>query len=526
MCQLDAIRECKKIKLLKRALKTLPKTLDETYARVLSNIPEDYVEDVRRVLQCLICAFHPLDLREVADIVAIDPAEPYYHPEDRYSAPRELLSVCSGLVCIRTSKRGGGRYGGEQFDIEELRFAHFSVKEYLVSDRVNLSSASKYKLDEVSSHETLANLCISYLLQFEGHKYDRQSAMTTSDPEAQASWEEQSEKEAEGHFEDLTLWETNPFAPYAAMLWSMHLRAAQLDEMTPLYSKSIKLIVNPALPDQIVNYRNWFMDSMYGTLKGLGTYGNRKRIDPVYYASLLVLDHHVSQLLEGGESADSMGPSGTALKVAASKGHKPIVQLLLKMGADVNAQEVRFEEYGTYASKTALHAAIEEGHEDTALVLLDHGAAVNTWLKKNSIVNLTRANTPLEVAVLRRNTPLVKILLDRGADMGDALRIVCIHVGDVSLARLLLEKGADPWSPQNQGLLDQAIMKKNEPLQQLLVEYGANVAGVDYGFVRFAIEDPDMDEKDIEDYIVRTKAMLAQVEKRPKPSIAMPDRVG
>ena len=35
----------------------------------------------------------------------------------------------------------------------------------------------------------------------------------------------------------------------------------------------------------------------------------------------------------------------------------------------------------------------------------------------------------------------------------------------------------------------------------------------------------DVDESEIEDYIVRTKAMLAQVERRPKPSTAAPDIV-
>lgn len=144
VCQLDVIRECKKTKLLRTALKTLPKTLDETYERILFNIPDDYIEDVRRVLQCLICAFEPLDIQEVAELVAIDTAKPYYHPEGRYSTPRELLSVCSGLVSTRTSKRGGGSAWSSGFDIEELRLAHFTVKEYLVSDRVSLGPASKY----------------------------------------------------------------------------------------------------------------------------------------------------------------------------------------------------------------------------------------------------------------------------------------------------------------------------------------------------------------------------------------------
>lgn len=546
MCQLNVVRECKKIRLLRRALKTLPKTLDETYERILSNIPEDYIEDVQRVLQCLICAFHPLDLREVAEIVAIDPAEPYYHPEDRYSAPRELLSVCSGLVCTRTSRRRGGRYNWREFDIEELRLAHFSVKEYLVSDRVGLGSASKYKFDGLLCHATMADLCISYLLQYEEGIHDRWSVTTNSNLEAQESGDKQPDPEADRHFHDLMLCESSPFAPYAAMFWSMHIRAARLDDTKPLCPKILKLIGDPVLLDRIVSYyRQWFDAMLTFTLQHFGIQGDPKAKDPlvyplgakfspVYYASLFGLDYHVRQLLEAGECVDSMGPSGTALVAAASKGHKPVVQLLLKMGANVNAQEVCEKERDgrIILSLTALHSAIHEGHEDIAHILLNHGAAVSTrrivYGHPTSVMN----NTPLQEALSRRRTSLVRDLLDRGADvtvaggyMGDALKIACMHLGDASLARLLLERGADPCSPQGPKMLNGAIKWKNEPLQQALVEYGADVALVDFDYIRSYMDRGEMDESEMEDYIGRIKSMLAQIERRPKPSIATPDIV-
>ncbi len=549
MCQLDVIRGCKKTKLLRRALRTLPKTLDETYERILSNIPDDYVEDVRRVLQCLICSFHPLDVKEVADIVAINTGKPYYDPEDRYSTPRELLSVCSGLVSTRTSERKGGKYRYEEFEIEELRLAHFSVKEYLVSDRVSLSSASKYKLDEASCHGTLANLCISYLLRYGEDIYDRQSVTKTSDPEAQESWIEQPETESDGHFEDLMLCEISPFAPYAAMFWSTHLRAARIDDTTPLYPKSMALVVDPALLDQIVDYhRNWFDANSLSTLRFLGIDGNCRgktpvryplnaSISPVYYTSLLGLDYHVGQLLEAGESANSMGPRGTALVVAASYGHKSTVQLLLEKGANVNAQVWEKRRDGTSVlTGTALHSAIEEIHEDIVHILLDHGAAVNTKrIIEGGVSGSIRTNTPLQAAVSRRSTSQVQNLLDRGADvtvaggyLGDALDIACNYVEDVCLARLLLEKGADPHCSQWHGpnALTVAIERNNGPLQRLLIEYGADVALVDFDHISYWLQKyPHKGASEIEHYLAQTKAMLAQVGRRPKRSITMPGSV-
>ena len=405
------------------------------------------------MLQCLICSFHPLDVKEVADIVAIDTAEPDYDPENGYSSPRELLSVCSGLVSTRTSKRRTSEDEDSELEIEELRLAHFSVKEYLVSDRVNLGLASKYKLDEVSCHRTLADLCISYLLQFEEEVYDRWSVTKTSDPKAQESRVEQS-KTQNAHFQDNHLCEEYPFAPYAAIFWSFHFRAAGLDDTTPLYPKSIKLVADSALVDRVVNYyRYWFGRKDFGYLHR----GHRRdfirsplesKISPVYYASLLGLDFHVSHLLGAGESANSTGPSGTALAVAASRGHKSTVQLLLKVGADVNAREVlRKERNGLcILAKSALHSAIDGSHEDIAHVLLDHGAAVNTKRIVDGFTDSIFTNTPLQEAVCLGNTSLVRNLLDRGADvtvegsyLGDALGIASIRVPDLYLVRLLLK---------------------------------------------------------------------------------------
>jgi hypothetical protein len=44
-CQLDALENCLDYRTLQRAVVSLPKTLDETYARVLRGIPEEYKQN-------------------------------------------------------------------------------------------------------------------------------------------------------------------------------------------------------------------------------------------------------------------------------------------------------------------------------------------------------------------------------------------------------------------------------------------------------------------------------------------------
>lgn len=43
-CQLTALEKCLTVKMLKAALETLPRSLDDTYARILENISPDLTE--------------------------------------------------------------------------------------------------------------------------------------------------------------------------------------------------------------------------------------------------------------------------------------------------------------------------------------------------------------------------------------------------------------------------------------------------------------------------------------------------
>ncbi|QAU34587.1 ankyrin repeat domain-containing protein [Janthinobacterium sp. 17J80-10] len=87
-----------------------------------------------------------------------------------------------------------------------------------------------------------------------------------------------------------------------------------------------------------------------------------------------------------------------ALMVAAYKGNRSAVELLLAKGAEVNRP-----------NWTALHYAAAAGKNDIVQMLLDRGADVNA-----SSPNKT---TPLMMAAGEGHIMTVKLLLDRGAEL-------------------------------------------------------------------------------------------------------------
>lgn len=70
-CQLDILERCLDYEELQRALHSLPQTLDETYSRILANIPEERREQAIRLLQFLVYSERPLTIQEAVDAIAI-----------------------------------------------------------------------------------------------------------------------------------------------------------------------------------------------------------------------------------------------------------------------------------------------------------------------------------------------------------------------------------------------------------------------------------------------------------------------
>jgi hypothetical protein len=188
---LETLKRCRKKKALLEALESLPKTLDDTYERILTNIDKDYQEEARRALMWLAFSQRPLRIEEVAEAAVVDPErDSPFDPEERlHDSCNDIVEILGSLVTVSwksvsgdassdtwviagdaTSDNRNGDWPGE-----EIRLAHFSVKEYLLSDRVEKSSASGFKATSVEADYFISASCLLYILH-----YDESDSKATS----------------------------------------------------------------------------------------------------------------------------------------------------------------------------------------------------------------------------------------------------------------------------------------------------------------------------------------------------------
>lgn len=158
-----------KVSTLRTALRQLPKTLDETYNRILNNIPEEYHNDTRLVLQLLSFSGRPVKLYEVAEFLTFNPETDQYDAMERLGDPMDILDICSSLVMVyeHSEMADEGKVKSEDSG-KEVRFAHYSVKEYVVSERITDTASSYFHISAADSHRVISKRCVSYMQHFSG----------------------------------------------------------------------------------------------------------------------------------------------------------------------------------------------------------------------------------------------------------------------------------------------------------------------------------------------------------------------
>ena len=347
-CQFESLKRCPRSEShLDHCLRSLPRTLDETYERMLCNIDEGLTEEARQILTLLCFSSRPLTVAELIDGIAVDLNEPAgLDPRRRLQDVDDLLEICPGLIDIKAEAADEMlSMTDEDTKIENetpvVRIAHFSVQEYLESDRIKQQRAMAFGLSHASAHTQIAQIFLVYL---------------------------QEPSLSSGNL-DQTKLEEFPLARFAARSWFHHFNKA--DRKSPLLDNlALRLF-----QDRQRSFSTWVRLHDVDGPRGDFQPNLSDIASPLYYASFLGLERIVCGLLNfcQNNTADTQdlvnvqgGFFGNALQAASSEGHDKVVQMLLDAGADVNAQG------GDYGN--ALQAASSFGHETVVRKLLAAGA--------------------------------------------------------------------------------------------------------------------------------------------------------
>ncbi|KAH8983654.1 hypothetical protein EDB92DRAFT_1759443, partial [Lactarius akahatsu] len=165
-CQLEVLQKCLPQN-VQRVLRELPNTLDETYERMLREIGKVNPDQAYRLLQCLTVATRPLYVDELAEVLALDfnrtkAGIPVLNSDWRWDDEQQgVLSTCSSLIVVVVVVDDG------YSETRVVQFAHFSVKEFLTSDRLAKLAAdcSRFHIRPEPAHTVIAQACLAILLR-------------------------------------------------------------------------------------------------------------------------------------------------------------------------------------------------------------------------------------------------------------------------------------------------------------------------------------------------------------------------
>jgi ankyrin repeat protein len=449
--------------------------LDETYDRILREISKANPDQAYRLLQCLAVATRPLGVDELAEILALNFSEtdkgiPALNKGWRWDDERQsVLATCSSLIVIVE----------DSLKTPVVQFSHFSVKEFLTSDRLSEIKAniSRFHIHLEPAHTVITQACLAILLQ------------SDHDNEAKS---------------------TSPLSSYAAQHWVDH---AQFGNVSLRVEDGMRRLFDPAKSYFIAwlnthnldhEWTSFLRDDLYSRQRSgsskpeIASLGEDDAALCLYYAALcgfrdltnhfltsypqhinasvgfnksplvaaLHVRHiHVAELLHQHGAVLPIGYEGrTLLHAASNDGLVDIAQWLVHIGADANAQE--------YDHRTPLQLAAARGHLEIVRILLGHVVDVN-------VAAGTDNRTPLHEAA--GHVGIMRLLIENGADVNarDQRQSTALHhAWSAETAQLLIEHGAD-INARDESLstaLHLASTSDGNPeTAQFLIEHGADV---------------------------------------------------
>jgi len=380
-------------------------------------------------------AVRPLCVEELAEVLAFE-FDTAQGAVPRYCAgwqsndqEKAMLSTCSSLIAIV-----------DDHGYQVVQFSHFSVKEFLMSDRLtsSLGDFSRYQINPRPAHTILTQTCLGCLLH-RGNRMDEESVKDF------------------------------PLAEYVARHWIAH---AQFDGVASDVRDGMESLFDIDKP----HFAEWV--GIYNIDEGSFRRWSPSIIPtPLYYSALCGFPDLVEYLaIKHPQHVNAIGGCYKfPLFAALVMNHFWVAEILIKHGANVDIRGM--------GERTPLHDAIT----DVSMVqlLLNHGTDVNC--RRNDDLH-----TPLHLAAWYGGVEVAWVLLEHEPDVNsrddNGLTPLHLLIADgyfdkdgaldfTQFTQLLLEHGADVntrtkdgWTP-----LHSAAFYGMLKVVRVLLDHGANV---------------------------------------------------
>lgn len=343
-CCLDQIGKMRSDRAIKATLVSLPRTLEGTYERILSQILKEDEGMAIGVLRWLVYNWSPMTLDQIMEGIAVEIGKTTIDHENKSNDPEDIMDVCRGLISMDNKSR-------------KLRLAHFTVKEYLVSTDISQGPVADYYMPPGTSNAELTKVCLTYLM------FDDFGAGAC--PTMEVSMDRHERYPLYGYAADSLYFHISDYTKNGA------------DETLD------KLLLQFFLHDKdFGNFAGWSQANM-GFQRYLQIHPKKT---PLYCASILGLNQVVVELLGAGADvneycgSDRDFSSQTSFRLAGGRpligaiigGHEDTVRLLLENGANPNLPPNPNEPSSRLG--VPIFAAGSRGSAKCLQVLMDHGA--------------------------------------------------------------------------------------------------------------------------------------------------------
>lgn len=275
---------------------------------------------IKTAIQWLICVDEPLTPEELLELCLTDPTRaPYVQEKDR-EPMKDIFHILSPLIEII--------FESSRYDVwtrTTVVLSHFSVKEYLTSDRAQNSCAPGLVIDDVLSPYNRAQCFLAYIIHVEEHWSSSVDYQTKDD----AEWGSQDLSYLSKKLsEDYELLMRFPLLTRAIHTWPRFSRQAEeatlnASQHGPKPGLELNLLCDETMRQFWYRHRDFRFNASYETLS-----------NPILTAHFLGLSRTAARICARSDAR----VREHAFVEASRCGFEAVIEVSLNAGVDINAE--------------------------------------------------------------------------------------------------------------------------------------------------------------------------------------------